>query len=439
MKIGVIGLGFVGLSFAAVLGSKKYSVIGVDTDNEKISKIKSGNAPFHEPKLDKTLRKALKSGLVVTTNIQPVVNECELIFVTVGTPQQKNGSIDLTMIKSVSEKIGKILAKTKNEPTIVIKSTVIPETTTKVILPILEKNSKKRAGRGFGLLTNPEFLRETNAINDTIHPHVIVIGGFDDKFTKKIERFYSTFYKNIPVVKTNHQTAEMIKYANNSFLATKISFINQIAKICEAVPGANVDDVAKTIGLDPRIGSLFLNAGPGYGGSCLPKDVKALINFSSLTGVNSSLLNAVESINNEQIQGMISIIRKKIGSLKGKRITILGLAFKPDTDDIRDSVSIKLIELLLKNKVEVIVHDPKAIENTKAIFGTKIQYAQYLKDALKGSYCCIIMTAWRQYASLTNNDFRFMKKPIIIDSRRILEKKNIAIDYYAIGIGPPVN
>jgi len=435
MKIGVIGLGFVGLSFAAVLGSKKYSVIGVDTDNEKISKIKSGNAPFHEPKLDKTLRKALKSGLVVTTNIQPVVNECELIFVTVGTPQQKDGSIDLTMIKSVSEKIGKILAKTKNEPTIVIKSTVIPETTTKVILPILEKNSKKRAGRGFGLLTNPEFLRETNAINDTIHPHVIVIGGFDDKFTKKVERFYADFHRNIQLIKTNHQTAEMIKYANNSFLATKISFINQIAKICEAIPGANVDDVAKTIGLDPRIGPLFLNAGPGYGGSCLPKDVKAIINFSSLTGVNSSLLNAVESINNEQLLNIIRVIKKKLGSIKGKTITILGLAFKPNTDDIRDSISIKLIELLLKNRVSVIVHDPKAIENTKAIFNSKIRYAHSIKIALHGSDCAIIITAWRQYEKLSDNDFKFMKKRIIIDCRRILAKKKLNVEYYAVGIG----
>ncbi len=435
MKIGVVGLGFVGLSFASVLGSKGYSVIGVDADSEKISKIKSGKAPFHEPKLDKTLRKALKNGLVVTTNIYPVVDECNLIFITVGTPPQKNGGIDLTTVKAVSETIGKILAKTKNKPTIVIKSTVVPETTTKLILPILEKKSKKKVSKDFGLVTNPEFLRETNAIHDTIHPHVVVIGGFDDRFTKKVERFYSIFHKNIPLVKTNHQTSEMIKYANNSFLATKISFINQIAKICEAVPGANVDDVAKTIGLDPRVGSLFLNAGPGYGGSCLPKDIKALIDFSLRSGVNSPLLNAVESINNEQLLNIISVIKRKLVSLKGKSVTILGLAFKPDTDDVRDSASLKLIELLLQHKVRVVVHDPKAIDNTKMIFDSKIHYAKSIKDALKGSNCAIIMTAWKQYRDLDNSHFKFMKKRIIIDSRRILLEKKLDAEYYAVGIG----
>lgn len=435
MKIGIVGLGFVGLSFAAVLGSKGYTVIGVDTNVEKISKIKSGTAPFHEPQLDETLKKALKHGLSVTTDVSRIVNQCELIFITVGTPQRKNGSIDLTMIKSVSKKIGVILAKTTNKPTIVVKSTVVPETTTKVILPILETNSKKRVGRDFGLVTNPEFLRETNAIHDTIHPHVVVIGSFGDKFARKVERFYSSFHKNVPIMKTNHQTAEVIKYANNSFLATKISFINQIAKICEAIPGANVDDVAKTIGLDPRIGSLFLNAGPGYGGSCLPKDVKAIIDFSSRIGVHSYLLDAVNSTNDEQLLGIISIIKKKLGSIKGKTITVLGLAFKPDTDDVRDSVSIKLIELLLKNKANVIVHDPKAIENTRSIFGTKIHYASSIKDAIKGSYCVIIMTAWRQYADLDDKDFKFMKKRLVVDSRRLLVKKNLTTNYYALGIG----
>lgn len=435
MKIAVIGLGFVGLSFASVLGSKGYSVIGVDTDTEKISKIKNGNAPFHEPHLDETLQKALKNDLFITNDLYPAVNRCELIFITVGTPQKKDGSIDLTMIKSVSAKIGTLLAKTKNKPAIIIKSTVVPETTIKVILPLLENKSKKKVGKDFGLITNPEFLRETNAIHDTIHPHVVVIGSFNDGFAKKVELFYHKFHKNAPIVKTNHQTAEMIKYANNSFLATKISFINQIAKICESIPGANVDDVAKTIGLDPRIGTLFLNAGPGYGGSCLPKDIKAIINFSTRYGVRSPLLNAVETINESQLLSIITVMKKKLGHIKGKTVTILGLAFKPGTDDVRDSVSIKLIELLLENRVNVVVHDPKAMKNTENIFGSKIQYAGSLKDALKGSFCAIVMTAWNQYASLNDDDLRLMRKRIVIDSRRILAKKNLNADYYAFGIG----
>jgi len=434
MKIGIIGLGFVGLSFASVLASNGHKVIGVDSDNIKINQILSGTAPFYEKDLDKTLQKGLKNGLIVTDDINSIAT-CELIFVTVGTPQQKNGSIDLDTIKAVSKKIGKILAKTNNSPIIIIKSTVVPGTTTNVVLPILEKQSRKKVGKSFGLVTNPEFLRETNAIQDTIHPHVVVIGSFNDRFTKKIEKFYIEFHLDVPIVKTNHQTAEMIKYANNSFLATKISFINQIARICEAVPGANVDDVARTIGLDPRIGGLFLNAGPGYGGSCLPKDVKAIMDFSRKCRVDSPLLNAVELINNKQLLRTISIIKKNLGVISKKTVTVLGLAFKPDTDDIRDSVSIKMIELLLKNRVKVVVHDPKAIQNTKKIFGSKIKYTESINDALNGSHCAIIMTAWNDYMKLTNKDFRFMKNKLVIDSRRILAKKNLKLNYYAIGIG----
>ena len=435
MKIGIVGLGFVGLSFASVLASKKYSVIGVDSDSVKISRILTGKAPFHEPGLDDTLKTALKNGLKITTEINSVVTECKLIFIAVGTPQREDGSIDLTMIKTVVREIGKNLAKTKNVPTIIIKSTVVPETTTKVVLPILEKESRKKVGKDFGLITNPEFLRETNAINDTINPHVVVIGGYNDKFAKEIENFYTKFHKTVPIVKTNHQTAEMIKYANNSFLATKISFINQIATICEVIPGANIDVVAKTIGLDPRIGNLFLTAGPGYGGSCLPKDVKAIINFSTKYKIKPTLLNAVEKINHQQLENIIITIKKKIRKIKNKRITILGLAFKADTDDIRDSVSIKLIELLLREGAKIIAHDPKAIPNTKVMFENKIKYSNSIKEALKNSECIVIMTAWKEYTKINDSELKLMKKPLVVDSRRLLINHNLDMDYSAIGVG----
>ena len=435
MKIGIIGLGFVGLSFAAVLGSKKYSVIGVDSDIQKVKKILTGKAPFYEPELDNTLKNALKNGLQITTEINPIVTECKLIFIAVGTPQRKDGSIDLTMIKKVAKEIGKGLLKTKNIPIIIIKSTVIPETTLKIILPILEKESSKKVGKDFGLITNPEFLRETNAVNDTINPHVVVIGGYNDKFTKKVENFYTKFHKNVPIVNTNHQTSEMVKYANNSFLATKISFINQIATICEAISGVNVDAVAKTIGLDPRIGNLFLTAGPGYGGSCLPKDVKAIINFSNKYKIKPALLHAVEEINQQQLENIINTIKKKVGKVNGKKITILGLAFKADTDDIRDSISIKLIELLLKKGVKIIAHDSKAILNTKLVLGDKIQYTDSIKEALKNTECAIIMTTSKEYSKINNNELKLMKKRVIIDSRRLLVNHNFDMDYSAIGMG----
>jgi UDPglucose 6-dehydrogenase len=250
-----------------------------------------------------------------------------------------------------------------------------------------------------------------------------------------IKRFYEDLHSNAPIIVTNNQTAEMIKYTNNSFLATKISFINQISNICQLIPGANVEEVAKAIGLDPRIGQLFLNAGPGYGGSCLPKDVAAIINFSNRLGINPLLLNAVKEINDYQLKHVILTIKKAAGDLQNKKITILGLAFKPDTDDIRDSVSIKLIYSLLKQGAEIIVHDPKAIENTKNIFKEKISYARSLDDALRKSQCCVIVTPWREYSKINERHLRLMKNRIIVDTRRILNDSKLKMSYYPIGIG----
>ena len=232
------------------------------------------------------------------------------------------------MIKNAVKAIGKVLKNSEKNPIILIKSTVTPGTMQKIILPILEKESGKKAGKDFGLISNPEFLQESTAIKDTKFPHVVVLGGYQTKYMKKAKEFFSKIHSGVPIVITNHQTAEMIKYANNSFLATKISFINQLSNICQNIPGANIDDVAKTIGLDPRIGKLFLNAGPGYGGSCLPKDMKALINFADKVGINPTLLNAVEETNKKQLKNIIYLMEKTLGNLRNKQITILGTAFK---------------------------------------------------------------------------------------------------------------
>ena len=434
MRIGVIGLGFVGLSLASVLGAKNYRVMGFDSDRTKSFKIKNGNPPFYEPKLEDTMRLALKKGFTIEDNISLIVDNCKLIFITVGTPQRKDGSIDLSMVKSVIEQIGKLLKSTKNKPIIVIKSTVVPGTTINTLLPILNKKSSKKIGKDFDVITNPEFLRESMAINDTISPHVVVLGGTKNRFMKSLERFYQKLHKGIPIIITNSQTAELIKYTNNSFLATKISFINQISNICQSIPGANVEDVARTIGLDPRIGSLFLNAGPGYGGSCLPKDVKAIINFSNKIGVKPVLLDAVEAVNDYQLENLVLTIKKASGKIRGKKITVLGLAFKADTDDIRDSVSIKLIRLLLKSGAKITAHDPKAIDNTKRVFGDKISYSDSTYSALEGSECGIIVTPWKEYSKLNEKHLKIMKKRIIVDSRRMLNP-NLNMRYYPIGIG----
>ena len=434
MKIAVVGLGFVGLSLASVLSASGIKVIGIDIDKEKCKKISQGVVPFFEKDLEKTLQKGLKKQLEITHEIV-MIKTCDYIFVTVGTPQKPDGSIELSMIKKVVNEIGVDLKKTEKNKIIFIKSTVIPGTMKNTILPILEKRSGKKAGKDFGLISNPEFLQESSAIKDTKFPHAVVLGGNKTKYMKKAEKFISKLHPNVSIIVTNHQTAEMIKYANNSFLATKISFINQLSNICQNVPGANIDDIAKTIGLDPRIGKLFLNAGPGYGGSCLPKDMKALINFANSTGIKPTLLNAVEEVNTKQLEQIISITKKRLGDLYKKRVTILGTAFKPNTDDIRDSIAIELIKKFLNRKVKITIHDPQAMKNTKNVFGNKINYAKSIKDALSKSQCVVIMTQWKQYEKLNNDVFTNMTKKIVIDCRRMLAGKQLDVDYFAIGIG----
>lgn len=435
LKIGIIGLGFVGLSLAAVLGSKGYHVIGIDSDKSKISQINSGNIPFYEPGLDTVLKKALKRKFLVSSNISKEIKNCKLIFVTVGTPQLKTGQIDLSMIKEVSKTIGTELKYLKNNPIIIIKSTVTPGTTKNVIIPILEKKSGKKVDEDFGVISNPEFLRESKAIDDTVNPHIVVLGSKKNNYRNYLRKFYKKNHPAAPIIETNNQTAEIIKYANNSFLATKISFINQIASICETISGANVQDVASAIGLDPRIGNLFLEAGPGYGGACLPKDVKAIINFSKNQGINSTLFKAVEEINQQQVKKIIKNIEKLLGKIKGKKITILGISFKPFTDDIRDSVSIELIKQLLRKNVIITVHDPKALEKTKMIFGDKIIYSKSIKNSLMNSQCCVLLTPWPEYKKISNNEIKVMKKKIFIDTRRMLFEKKLKVDYHALGIG----
>ena len=434
MKIAVIGLGFVGLTLSSVLASKGITTLGIDLDKEKCSKIVKGIPTFFEPELKKTLKKALMKNLLITDKVSSI-NNCDFIFITVGTPQKKNGEIDLSFIKTVVKNVGKIIPKNKKKPIILIKSTVIPGTMKDVILPILEKNSKKKAGKDFGLISNPEFLQESKAIHDTIKPHAIVLGGYRTQFMSKTRKFFSRFNPNTPIIITNHQTAEMIKYANNSFLATKISFINQLASICQEIPDTNIDDVADAIGLDSRIGNQFLDAGPGYGGSCLPKDMKAIINLSSKVGVKPTMLNAVEKTNKQQINNIIKLMKQNIGKIKGKKVTVLGVAFKPNTDDIRDSMSIELIHRLIKSGAVVKIHDPKALDNARKIFHDNITYTDSIPSALKDSQCAIIMTKWKEYERINNKTTKYMKKKFLIDTRRILSDKNLRLKYYGLGLG----
>jgi UDPglucose 6-dehydrogenase len=323
---------------------------------------------------------------------------------------------------------------------VVIKSTVVPGTTQDIVEPILEKESKKKCGSDFGLCMNPEFLRQGSAFEDTLHTDRIVIGQYDKRSGDTLENLYKDFYgKNTPpTIRTTLSTAELIKYASNSLLATKISFINTIANLCEKIPGADVKIVATAMGLDKRIGPLFLNAGLGYGGSCFPKDVKALIAHSKNLGYSLELLEAVENVNKTQPLKTVQFCKDQLGSLKGKKIAILGLAFKPDTDDMREARATPIINQLIKEGANVTAYDPVAIPTAKTIFKNKIQYATSTIECLKNADCCILVTEWDEFKKLKPQDFaKNMKQPILIDGRRIYKPEEFSqkLKFTAIGLG----
>lgn len=433
-KVTIVGLGFVGLSLASFLSSKKIKVIGIDSNEEKIAKLKEGIPDFFEPKLEYYLKKGRKYQEFHTKINSKTINS-DFIFITVGTPLDNQNKIMLNFVESVIKSISKVLKDLSIKPSIIIKSTVIPGTAIKILKQILEKNGNQE-DLEYNLLSNPEFLREGSAINDTIHPHVIVIGGKNLESRKKLLQFYKKIYsKKQEFVETNNTTAEMIKYANNAFLATKISFINSLANICQNVSGTNVDDIAKVMGMDPRISKLFLKAGPGYGGSCFPKDVQALISFSKSIGYNPDLLEAVEDSNKKQVSSIINILENNLGNLNNKKIGILGVAFKENTDDIRESVSIKLIDGLLKKKCKIIVHDPKAIENTKEKFKDRIEYCDRFENIFNTSDCAILMTPWESYKKISPNMIKKLNSKIFVDTRRMLKIKDENINLISLGIG----
>ena len=436
MKVGIIGLGFVGLSLAVFLSSKNVKVTGIDTDTTKIQTIQKGIPHFYEPTLQHYLKKAIKTGLKLKTKISSDVFSNDLIFLTVGTPINKHGEINLDYIKSAVISLNKKLQFAKKIPTIIIKSTVVPGTTIQIIKPLLERNSFQES-IDFNLLTNPEFLRESSAIKDTRNPHVVIVGGNDTKSRKKLVEFYKKIYpKNQDYVETNTTTAEMIKYANNAFLATKITFINSMANICQKIPDTNVDDIAKVMGMDPRISHLFLNAGPGFGGSCFPKDLQALIAYSKNIGYSPKLLETVQNCNNQQVDSIIKLLKINVKNLHNKKIGILGLAFKENTNDIRESVSINLIKKLLQEKCIVNVHDPKALKNIKKIFKNKLEYFDEYKQIFHNSDCAILMTPWEEYTKINSKLVKKLKLKLFIDTRRILSFNNDEIKFLSLGIGP---
>ena len=435
-KISVIGLGFVGLSIALTNAKKGFQTIGVDIDNNKIKNLQKGISSFFEPKIQSLLDDALKKNSIkFTTDLKEALLNSDLSFLCVGTPPAQDGKIDLTHIKTASKKIHQILKFKEKHHLLVVKSTVAPQTNQNVIIPIFKDLIDK--GR-VDIVSNPEFLSEGNAIDDVLGPHLIVIGENNSKSGKLLEEYYRKFYKSLPeIIHTDITSAELIKYANNAFLATKISFINSLANICQELPGTDVNTIAKAIGKDPRIGSLFLQAGPGFGGSCLPKDLSALINFSNKFERTNELFKSVLTVNQNQPEKVLYLI-KEFGVLKkNKTISILGLAFKKDTDDIRAAVSVEITKLLLKKGLKLKVYDPMAMDNFRKLFKEKIIYCSSTDESLRNSDCCLILTEWNSFRKIKQEKFeKLMKTPNLIDARRILDPKKFSdINFKAIGLG----
>lgn len=441
--ISVIGLGYVGLCTALALANKGFNVIGIDNNREKTSKINQGNPPFYENNIQNLLKTNLQKGNIkcLTNQTEKAVHETDITFVTVGTPSKPDGNVDLKYLESAVKSIGKALKQKNNYHLIVIKSTVLPGTTEKTVKTLLEKESKKKCGKHFGLCMNPEFLQQGSALKNILHPDRIIIGTNDEKSGNTLEELYKQFHKEKtpPIIRTTPSTAELIKYASNAFLATKISFINTIANISQKIPNVDVKPVATAMGFDRRIGKNFLNAGLGYGGSCFPKDLKALISLSKKLKYKPPLLEAVQKVNDNQPLKAVQLCKEQLGQLKGKQIALLGLAFKPETDDMREAPSIPIINKLIQEKAKITVYDPKALKTAKSIFKNKIKYAKTTTECLKNAECCITVTEWIEFKKLEPQDFiKQMKTPILIDGRRIYNPKTFShkMKFKAIGLGP---
>lgn len=434
MKIAVLGTGYVGLSTGVCLSELGHSVICIDVNQQKIELLQKGTSPIYEPGLEELLKKNMGEGrLNFTTSHREGLQNAEIIILAVGTPQGGDGEADLTYLEQAAVDISNHLM---HDTIVVIKSTV-PVGTNERIQKILEERLQSEVS--FDMVSNPEFLRQGSAIHDTMHAERIVIGSENTKAAKKVQEMYRPL--NVPFILTSIRSAEMIKYASNAFLATKISFINQIANLCEAV-GANVEDVAKGMGKDKRIGSSFLQAGIGYGGSCFPKDVKALLHTANMYGIDFSLLRDTIAVNDAQQKLLVKKAVQRFINLRGKKIGILGLSFKPDTDDLREASSIKIVHELSELGAEIVAYDPVAVENAKKVIGYSIQYVNSVNEAVADADAAFIVTEWDEFKQLCIKSLTDrMKSPIIFDGRNCFDEESLkacrGIEYYSIG-RPPI-
>ena len=436
MKIAIVGTGYVGLVTGACLAEVGFEVSCIDIDEAKIAKLKQGESPIYEPGLDNILKTNIeKERLQFYNNLKSVLDEVEIIFSAVGTPPDEDGSADLQYVLEVARTIG---ANMNGYKLIITKSTV-PVGTAGLVKEAVQNELKKRnLDIPFDVASNPEFLKEGDAVNDFLRPDRIVVGIESDRAQAIFEKLYHPFVLNgHPLIFTDIASAEMIKYAANAMLATRISFMNDIANLCELV-GADINMVRKGIGSDSRIGNKFLYAGAGYGGSCFPKDVKALIKTAEKNNYALEVLQAVESVNDKQKSVLFNKLEKYYNhDLKGKKIALLGLAFKPNTDDMREAPSLVLIEHLLNADCHVYAYDPVAMPETKRKIGDAIHYCTGIEEAISDAEALLLVTEWHEFRTLNPQKlFATMKHPVLFDGRNIYDSEEMhkaGVTYFGIG------
>jgi len=443
-SVSILGTGFIGLCSAASFAQKDIKVVASTHDEKKAKMINDGIAPFFEANLQEILDEIKERNpdlLQCSTDPVKAIADTDISMITQGTPMRDDKSIDLSYIESTAREIGMALKGKDKYHLVVVRSTVVPGTARNLVGKIITEISGKIPGQDFGLCMQPEFLAEGRSIEDTLHPDRIVIGEIDEQSGAMLQEFYEYFYgdhlKNCPIMRMNLESAELVKYGNNCLLSTKISYANEFANFAELVPNVDIVQVMKGVGLDYRINQKFLGAGVGFGGSCFHKDVNAIKTWSKSMGYTSRLLEAVLGINDDQAIHIVDIAEQLAGKLEGKKVTLLGLAFKPGTDDMREAASIRIVEELLKRGIKNIVgYDPKANKTAEIEMGKKIKYANSIEDALKDSECAFLITEWEEFKSLTPDDFkRHMKTPNLIDGRRLydFDRFNAALPFRAIG------
>jgi UDPglucose 6-dehydrogenase/GDP-mannose 6-dehydrogenase len=445
MRVSVIGTGYVGLVSGVCLAEKGHDVVCVDSDQRKVDSIRKGIPPIFERGLEPLLRKHIGGKLQATTDLRQAVLDSELSLIAVGTPFSGT-EIDLRFIKEVSRQIGEALRDKNSYHVVVVKSTVVPGTTDSVVLPIIEEASSRRASADFGVGMNPEFLTEGEAVNDFLHPDRIVLGGIDERTVSTLDGLYAGF-ESVDKLRTNCKTAEMIKYASNALLATMISFSNEIANLGSTLGGIDSVDVMRGVHLSnylsltlpdgtrkgPAILS-FLAAGCGFGGSCLPKDVKALVAQGRKAGLPMNLLDAVVQINEHQPERVLGLLKRHYPSLEGVRVTVLGLSFRPDTNDMRESPAIPILRTLAKQGARLKAYDPAAAEEARHLFnGDSVHICDDLAGAVADAQAVILVTRWDEFKKVPELLRKQQQPPVFIDGRRMLDKRDFA-SYEGIGL-----